>query len=79
MNPRIKGVKPMSDYMLSLTFDNDEKKTFDMKPYLAKGIFAELKNTEVFNSAKVSFGSISWSNGADLCPDTFFEEGTILK
>jgi hypothetical protein len=73
MNPRVKSVVPMPNYMLSLTFANDVQKEFDMKPYLTKGIFIELKNENIFNTAHVSFGTVTWSNGADLCPDTFYE------
>jgi hypothetical protein len=28
------SVTPLEDYKLSLTFDNDEKRIFDVKPYL---------------------------------------------
>jgi hypothetical protein len=73
MNPRVKEVVSLPDFLLHITFTNGEQKVFDMKPYLDKGIFSELKNEDVFNSAKVDFGTISWSNSADLCPDTFYE------
>lgn len=74
MNPRIKDVKPNSDYTLTLTFTNDEVKVFDMKPYLDKGIFRELKDFSLFNSVKPFLGSIQWKNGQDLCPDTLYLE-----
>ena len=72
MNPRIKDVKPNMDYKLTLTFSNDEVKIFDMKPYLDKGIFKELKNISLFNSVMPFLGSIKWKNGQDLCPDTLY-------
>ena len=31
---RIKEVKPLDDYKLLITFENNEKKIKDMKPYL---------------------------------------------
>ena len=31
-------VKPITDYLLHLTFENGEKRKFDMKPYLNIGI-----------------------------------------
>ena len=40
MNPRVKEVKPNSDYTLTLTFANGEVKSFDVKPYLNIGIFS---------------------------------------
>ncbi len=74
MNPRVKEVKPDNDYVLVLTFENGEKKLFDVKPYLNIGLFQELKNINIFNSVKPFLGSILWENGLDLCPDTLYLE-----
>ena len=43
-------VEPLKDYKLLLTFDNNEKRIKDMKPYLKKGIFKKLKDINIFNS-----------------------------
>jgi hypothetical protein len=56
-------------------FDNDEEKVFDVKPYLDKGIFSQLKDRRIFNSVKPFLGSIQWVNGLDFCPDTLYLEG----
>jgi len=77
MNPRIKAVKPNPDYTLTLTFNNDEIKVFDMKPYLKIGIFKELKDRSLFNSVRPFLGSIQWKNGQDLCPDTLYLESKV--
>jgi hypothetical protein len=75
MNPRVKEVKADQDFTLMVTFQNGEMKRFDVKPYLNIGIFNELKDPEVFYSVKPILGSIEWSNGADLCPDTLYLDG----
>ena len=72
MNPRVKDVKPHPDYTLTLIFDNGERKVFDVKPYLDKGIFKELKNLKIFNAVRPFLGSIEWPNGQDFCPDTLY-------
>lgn len=72
MNPRVKEVRPNSDYTLSLVFDNGEEGVFDVSPYLGKGIFSQLKDRRIFNSVKPFLGSIQWENGLDLCPDTLY-------
>jgi hypothetical protein len=72
MNPRVVNVKPEADYTLRLWFTNGEIRRFDMKPYLDKGIFKELKDLSVFNSVKPFLGSIQWINETDLCPDTLY-------
>ena len=74
MNPRVTEVSPNSDYTLNLTFDNGEKKTFDVKPYLDRGIFRQLKDEKIFNSVKPFLGSIQWQSGQDFCPDTLYLE-----
>ncbi len=78
MNPRVKNVKPNPDYTLLITFANGESRLFDMKPYLDKGIFRELKNAALFNSVRVCLGSVEWQNGQDLCPDTLYEGSEIV-
>ena len=72
----ISDVKPLSDYRLELTFENDEKRIFDVKPYLHLGKLSELTDKNVFNSVRVSFDTIEWDNGADLDPELLYEEST---
>jgi hypothetical protein len=43
MNPYIKKVQPLDNYCLMVWFENGEQKIFDVKPYLSKGIFSQLK------------------------------------
>lgn len=74
MNPHVKEVKPIVDYQLELTFSNEGKRVFDMKPYLKTGRFVELKNEALFASVICTMGTIQWKNGLDLCPDTLYED-----
>jgi len=74
MNPRVTDVKPEKDFNLIITFSNGEVKRFDIKPYLNIGLFKELQDLGVFNSVKPFLGSIQFSNGIDLCPDTLYLE-----
>ncbi|WBW97662.1 DUF2442 domain-containing protein [Oceanirhabdus sp. W0125-5] len=72
-------VKPLKDYKLLLTFENGEKRIFDMNPYLSKGIFKELKDENVFKTVRISYDSIEWSNEADIDPEVLYEESTVYK
>jgi hypothetical protein len=74
MNPRVKEVTPNSDYTLTIVFANGEVRLFDVKPYLDKGIFQELRDKGLFNSVKPFLGSVQWQNGQDFCPDTLYLE-----
>ena len=73
----VKEVKPLSGYRLLLTFEGDEKKVFDMNPYLDKGIFGQLRDTETFNTVHVCFDTVEWTNGADLCPELLYNESKV--
>ena len=75
----VKKVKPVTNYLLYLTFENGEEREFDMKPYLETGIFSELKDESVFNSVRVSFDSIEWNNEADLDPEILYKNSKPLS
>ena len=70
---KIIKVKPLEDYKLELTFDNNVVKIKDMKSHLNDGVFKILRNKEIFNSVKISFGTISWNEYIDLCADYLYE------
>ena len=75
----VKDVKAMDNYKLILTFENNEKKLFDMIPYLELGVFKTLKNENLFKTVKVSFDTIEWSNGADIDPETLYENSHSIS
>lgn len=72
-------VKPLTDYKLWLQFENGEEGVFDMSSYLETGIFTELQDKMLFASAHVSFDTVAWSNGADLCPETLYTHSIKLR
>ena len=72
MRPKAIDVKPLKNYMLEITFDNGEKKIFDVKPYLKYEQFKELENENKFRKVKIGGLSIEWENGADICPDELY-------
>ena len=46
---KILAVKPNNDFSLLLSFDNGEKRIFDMKPYLKKNtVFEQFSNFDDF-------------------------------
>ena len=75
----VKDVKAMDNYKLILTFENNEKRLFDMTPYLELGVFKTLKDENLFKTVKVSFDTIEWSNGADIDPETLYEDRHSLS
>lgn len=79
MNPRVTVVKPNSDYTLTLQFTNGETKSFDVRPYLDKGIFRELKDLGNFNAVRPFLGSVQWQTGQDFCPDTLYVDSVPVS
>jgi hypothetical protein len=75
----VKGVKPINNYNLILTFSNGEKRQFDMNPYLDKGIFQELRDISKFNTVRLSFDTIEWENEADLDPEILYKYSVKIK
>ena len=75
----VNKVKALDDYKLELTFENKEKKIFDVKPYLDTGLFSKLKDEKMFKMVKVSYDTIEWPNGIDLDPEVLYEKSEIIK
>lgn len=75
----IKDVRPLDDYLLLLTFENGEKRQFDMKPYLDFGLFKDLKDFSVFKTVRTSFDTIEWENEADLDPELLYQKSIRIE
>ncbi len=69
------NVLALDNYKLLLTFENGEKKIFDVSPYLEIGKFSELKDNEIFKSVRVHFDSVEWANKLDLDPELLYTKG----
>ena len=69
----VKEVTPTNNYNLILTFENGEKRQFDMNPFLNKGIFKELRDISKFKTVRISFDTIEWDNEADLDPEILYK------
>ncbi len=72
------NVNPLEKYQLELTFENNEKRIFNLKPYLDTGIFSELVDEKLFKSVFVNYDTIEWKNGADLDPEILYEKSIPL-
>ena len=62
----------MDDYRLLVTFDNDEKKLFDVKPYIKGSWFGQLIDKTLFEQVQIGGLSIEWPGGQDICPDRLY-------
>ena len=75
MNPYVKSVRALDDFELEVSFENGESRRFDVKPYLGRGIFVQLRDRARFQAARVIAGSVEWPGGLDLSYDTLYLDG----
>lgn len=79
MNPYVKSVRALDDYELEVLFENGERRRFDVKPYLGRGVFTRLKNRGLFSAVRAVAGSIEWPGGLDLSYDTLYLRGKAIS
>ena len=72
LRPTAVAVQPAPDYHLLVTFDNQERRLFDVKPYFDHPAYRELKTPSLFNTVKPAGLSVEWLHGQDLCPDELY-------
>ena len=73
LRPTAIKVIPEENYRLIIFFDNNEKKEFDVLPYINGEWYGRLRDPAYFRSAMVDGFTICWPEGQDLCPDELYE------
>ncbi len=71
---KVAAVRALDDYQLELSFNTGETRLFDARPYLDKGIFAELKDISYFRQVRLAFGSVAWPHEQDFGPESLYAE-----
>ena len=79
MTPQIAKVEVMPEYKLCVRFGNGESRLFDVRPYLNKGVFKELKNESYLKKVRIISGGVEWPHEQDLSADTLYYRGISLK
>ena len=72
-------VKPLPDYRIYVEIENGSKGIFDLKPYLDRGIFRELRDVNYFNQVGIVFGAVTWPHEQDIAPQTLLSEITPVQ
>jgi hypothetical protein len=70
MIPDVTDFEILPDHKIRITLSNGNKGIFDVKPYLDRGIFKELKDYKYFRRATIQYGTIMWPNEQDFSPET---------
>ena len=67
------------NFTLDIGFSDGTLRRFDMKPYLDKGVFRELKDINYFRRFRLAYGTVQWKNEQDIAPETLYVESKILE
>ena len=74
MIPRAVNIKYKSPYKFIVTFDNREKRVFDIQPYLHYPVYKPLQDESFCSKAKIQNGVIIWNEEIDIDPDRLYLE-----
>jgi hypothetical protein len=61
-------------YRIHLTFDDRTEGVVDFEPWLEGEVFEPLKDVEYFKRFFMDGGTVSWPNGADIAPETLYDQ-----
>jgi Protein of unknown function (DUF2442) len=73
---RIKSAEHVSEFTVRLTLTNGSVVERDLARLLVGRVFAPVrKSPRAFAAFRVEGGTLTWPNGADLCPDVILWGG----
>ncbi len=74
--PAVVGVAVIGDHRIRLLFDDGTAGDVDFSSMEWKGVFEPLRDPQYFAMVRVDTeaATIVWPNGADLAPETLYEE-----
>lgn len=74
---RLTEVKPLPDFVLEVTFMDGVHGFVKMHDFILSsgaGVFAVLKDVDLFNQVHLEFGAVTWPGEIDLAPDSMHHE-----
>jgi hypothetical protein len=71
----VTSIEYRNGYVYHVVFDNGLEGDIDLGGYIGNGpVFSPLGDLAYFRKARIEGGTISWPNGADIAPETLYEE-----
>lgn len=67
-------VIPLENFKLHVLFEDGTRGTFDVAPYLDKGVFRALRDISVFNAVRVANGTAVWPGEVDIAPERLYTD-----
>jgi hypothetical protein len=73
------SVSTRDDFHLELRFNTGERRLFDVRPYLDKGVFQRLRDKSLFDQAYVAFDTVCWPDDLDIAPETLYDRSIPMS
>jgi hypothetical protein len=73
---RLTKVKPLENYELEVEFNDGTQGVVEMIKLILSdraGVFAALKDQDLFNKAHLEYGVLTWPGEIDLAPDAMHD------
>jgi hypothetical protein len=77
---KVTAIDYRGGYVFHVLFDDGLEADADLAKYVGKGpVFEPLSDLTFFRQARIEGGTIAWPNGADIAPETLYEELERVK
>ncbi len=70
-------VQPHSNYRLFVRYFDGTSGFVEMRELIFSdhaGVFASLRDADVFAQVGIEYGAVTWANGLDIAPDATYED-----
>ena len=68
------SVEPKPPLALAVRFKDGTEGTVRFELSHLNGVFAALKDPEIFRQVRIDFGAVAWPGDLDLAPDAMYRE-----
>src|SRR5215470_11341636 len=75
--PSVVHAEYSDKFGIRLTFNDGTIETVDFSQWLEGPVFEPLHDAAFFRRFFVEAGTVSWPNGADIAPETLYEEQLV--
>ena len=66
----VTAVQCLEGHLLRLRFEDGAVRFFDMGPWLSRKPYCRLRDSALFNQARVEYGTVVWPGEIDIDPET---------
>lgn len=77
--PNVIHAEYRGEYRIHLTFNDNTEKTIDFEDWLDGPVFEPLRDPQYFQRFFLDGGTVVWPNGADVAPETLYEQQGVVE